>query len=749
MDFGITAPLTKTIQEMSNVGRASIIAKFLFHLLSSQQKTVLIIDEAQFLDIQSWTLVEKMGRRCSHVSILLSGNIPKLMNASHFKKLSKLTRFVNIKLQPLDPGEVLSLCVKKSRGSNWPDHVIQMICEQSNGHPKHCVALVETLLITKKVQKKEGGELVFADDELIRKTIFAHQANSQMAKVAAFDGLDQLSKYLVKIAAVFERHFTFDYLASILPFALKKEKGAVKAAWVSLCNNGWFQSDNFDDRKSDWLHDVNNAFGNLMQRGQFQTFSFSDSEVQRVVYDLIPEGTLRKELHLEAAHCLYNFLEDDLQSVFPLLCYHFQVGGDEEEELKMAQMSAAGFMREGSLEEAVIKWERVLLLSETSEFAMFEGFEKEEGVAGWCMCLAECHYVLGSFESCRREVLKALEWLKVDCNDGVGVEDVQKSICSLAKKHAWAVFKGSDKGEKINQKNDKLGTSTDVKALGRLFLLSAVDLDYEGYCRYGLALMERFVSQKTPQGNTMACFVSLLLQQVIENPGMVIKKAFNTLEKKAMSSYEETQNMFKVPTWAYLHSLSSIFYFGSDLVKSNKWALDGFNGFQLLSNTSGQIESLFCLCHCDHSMLNAGSDVRLQTLRGIGEAVKNRSAVIWWCTLAVGNYGSLVSQVAEAGDLERIRDVLLVLREINGDDASGRLEPLPTCFKISALASEAFASLVVGEVGCGQCAVDCAIKSLELMRKATLPVAFMKEAFITTAEVFLFLHKENQAIENR
>jgi|TARA_B110000971_G_C19997850_1_gene495218 hypothetical protein len=38
MDLGITAPLTSAILKMSNIVRAQIISKFMFHLLSSQEK---------------------------------------------------------------------------------------------------------------------------------------------------------------------------------------------------------------------------------------------------------------------------------------------------------------------------------------------------------------------------------------------------------------------------------------------------------------------------------------------------------------------------------------------------------------------------------------------------------------------------------------------------------------------------------------------------------------------------------------
>jgi len=117
---------------------------------------------------------------------------------------------------------------------------------------------------------------------------------------------------LLKIAAVFERYFAFDYLASILPYNLKKDTVVVKAAFVGLCSNGWFQPDNFEGtslRGGNSDNETDSYINLLKKDSNLKTFSFCESGVQQIVYELIPESTTRKELHIETAHCLYNFFE--------------------------------------------------------------------------------------------------------------------------------------------------------------------------------------------------------------------------------------------------------------------------------------------------------------------------------------------------------------------------------------------------------------------------------------------------------
>ena len=147
--------------------------------------------------------------------------------------------------------------------------------------------------------------------------------------------------------------------------------------------------------------------------------------------------------------------------------------------------------------------------------------------------------------------------------------DAKDLLPGYIKKHAWLMFKEKQGEKKYDRKDDKLATNTEVKVLGRLFLLSAMDLNLDDYLSAGIGLLEILVGLGSEQGNVMGCFVSMLLQQTVAKPGMVIKKGFSTLCNKAMGSFENT-GLFKIPTWAYLSSLSSVYWFGSNLEKSTK-----------------------------------------------------------------------------------------------------------------------------------------------------------------------------------
>jgi hypothetical protein len=63
-------------------------------------------------------------------------------------------------------------------------------------------------------------------------------------------------------------------------------------------------------------------------------------KVLKVVYEMIPASTTRKQLHLKAAKTIKKTYVDDLGSFFPLLVHHTHLGGDMEGEIKAAQMAS-------------------------------------------------------------------------------------------------------------------------------------------------------------------------------------------------------------------------------------------------------------------------------------------------------------------------------------------------------------------------------------------------------------------------
>jgi len=113
----------------------------------------------------------------------------------------------------------------------------------------------------------------------------------------------------------------------------------------------------------------------------------------------------------------------------------------------------------------------------------------------------------------------------------------------------------------------------------------------------GAILLKMLLECNSHQGNILACFVSLLLRIHVKE-GMLVSKALSLIEAKAMASFAVTK-IFKPISWAGINALCSLIYIGKDVAKAVKHAGTAYKSFQSQNSSTGQLESLLCLCCCE------------------------------------------------------------------------------------------------------------------------------------------------------
>jgi len=430
----------------------------------------------------------------------------------------------------------------------------------------------------------------------------------------------------------------------VLPFAMTRESEIPKKLFVKLCEQGWFTNDNYEDKVSFWLFwistvtpptsstthlilfnfqtfaQINNKVKDLTisyaqlfeNNGTMTTFSFSDAKAQMLFYDLIPAATTRKKLHLEAMNTLKEFFDDDLQSIFPLLAWHANKGGDEEAELFFLHKSCLDAVRLGQIEDAVLKLERAIEIAKRSKFKKFDkcssNFTIAKQMSGWYLSLGECQYVLGRVKGSKDSLMSVcehMEW-KTCIDNSCVVEQNSKTILELLTKVIKSIgYTMSSLGDhsklKLDRKNDVLSNQK-FRCLGRLLIIAALELDQSRFNELGVVVLQELADLKTVQGNLCACFVSLLFLDQLEGGGMLslTGKAMQIVEKAAMSAFDDPK-MFPPITWAGANALCSIFFFGKDVERASKFANDAYEKCQHLSSSTGQLESLLCICCCEQA----------------------------------------------------------------------------------------------------------------------------------------------------
>jgi len=776
MDLGVTAPLTKAIQEMSIIYRSQILAKFLFHLLSAQERCVIFIDDVQFLDPSSWKLLEKLSKRCNHLCLVLSGDAGKLESSNaaaaftnQIKKIKNIKRSVVIDLPNFSRDEVgaaaANICTgMRGAGAAWPDHVLDLIYESTQGHPKESSNIVNALLREKKVVW-EGGELSVSDSDSIRKVIKDNAAGSQSAILDRYGALDEIGREIVNGASVFEEHFSIDILTELLPFALKRDRSLPEKTFNALCDMNWFIADNFEDRAyvaAQKNSDIGHSFLAARENGSTaKTFSFTEPKTQKIVYGLLDEEK-KKTTHIQCLRSLRTYFEDDLQSMFPVLALHAFKGGNKEDEIFLLHKAAADSLRLGLLEDAEKKFTRILVLAQTSKFKKFDKVTAEQFTipiqkASWNLSLAECRYILGKIDLTKTNLLAACDLLEVDTNVHENAAESVKEIKKCIKALGWELSAlGGHSKLKVDAKLDTMA-KVKYRVLGRLFVISALDLDEKKFLEYGSIFLKSLLEENTRQANLIACFLVLLLRCSVDS-GIVLGKWIGVIEQTAFACFsgtKESKRDFKQISWAGLNTLLSTYLCGKDVAKAASHASDAYGSFQMLNSSTGQLESMICMYNCEQALNSTYSHTVERNsglVRKFGDNVGNSLAHIWASSFSIKK-GRLVHGCADADEMGRIKQIVDNCRRYtkihntdlfepeSGAEGSG-LGSKPKSVQLEAWVCECVAALKVQESS--EVAYECAIEGLNIIQGSPITVfsGFLKEAYFVICETFLFVYKE-------
>ena len=783
IDIGITAPLSSAIQEMSSLVRANTLDKLFYYILSAQRNAVIIVDNAQYLDMNSWSLLEKLARRSRASSIFFSGKKSLMERAPSLKRALSSSKAVVIELSPLDKSSLGTMTSYMCKGGKWPKRLLEMILDNTFGVPEQCAKVIEMLLRSKLVEVVEEGKgkdgkeaiLRFAEDATILQCITSFAQGAETRMVEQFDNLDKMSQVMIQIASVFGSYFTVEMITELLPFVHRKDNAKIKSSFIALCASDWFRPDNANERKKfSAQNDLKELFEDFLKSKGTKTFSFADERTRTTAYGTILV-TERMKLHSEAAECITSTWFDDLQAVFPMLAMHYKEAHAPEEEVKALQMAASGFVRTGYLEQAVISYNRMIELSETVKFTKFERFDKGETLAAWNLTLAQCEFMLGHLSEVKTALNASLQWLqisgkkKVTLNSSLGTKDLNKIFVSLGK----GLFMKTPPA-KVSLKGDKLNTSA-VKALGFLLFVSMLDSDEDNVVLYGVHLLKELIDAQSPQGTYAAVVVCHVLARFAR--GWMGKKACSFICGKT-DVLLNNQKWYKEGSWASLCLLSSFEHYGSKIKKSKQLADEVLDKLQNMGSVIGHMEALM-LVTSSEIMLGekAAVDMHCVAFKSIGSLQKNPIAIVWesMCRCRKFEIGSML---LEAEEYEEVRRTLKNIRKVTKakgglaertddertEDESARnseglsddelvrrdLEKLPKTIQVQAHMVEATCVLILGmnEADFWTISFESCSRAVDIMEQCNFLSACCLDSFFGIACVPLYLIREATNPEN-
>lgn len=295
--LGTSVPENEWTKSLDGKTRKQILFDALVRLTLERTKraaTYLIFDDVHWMDQSSLELFLQLSRQLSKHPLLLALVYRRELEV---KELDGTENHDRISLGELKKEDALSLASAHLEIAGLPEEVGKLVWEKSRGNPLYLQELIHSL--------RDSGHLVFNHQEKrwelsSRPEEIEIPDSVQNVIMARIDKLDEIGRKVIKTASVIGRVFSFDTLASVLPFDLAE--GELRE-WLGYL-------DRLD------LVPVKETESSLQ-------YVFRHALTQEVAYGLLPFAQ-KGNLHLKIGDHYEKKFKDSLEEKCELLAHHYE-----------------------------------------------------------------------------------------------------------------------------------------------------------------------------------------------------------------------------------------------------------------------------------------------------------------------------------------------------------------------------------------------------------------------------------------
>jgi class 3 adenylate cyclase/tetratricopeptide (TPR) repeat protein len=302
-DNGLTA-------EMSGEVRASNTNDLLLRLLAAlpwqaqaREKTLIVLEDAQWLDSASWALARRVSRDLPGVLLVIASRPLGEPQPADYVKLVQESRTAVVQISSLSRDDTAELMRARLDVPAIADDVVAFVHSRSEGNPffseELAYALRDSGLIT-----AEGGTCRFVVDIGDLSTLLPGTIEDVIA--TRIDQLPPQHQMTLKVASVIGRLFAFRTLRDVHPI---------------------------EEDKSHLIEHVTNLERLDLTRLEIPepdlTYIFKHIITHQVTYNLMLFAQ-RRQLHRAVAEWYERVHAADLSTHYPLLAYHWEqaIGGE-------------------------------------------------------------------------------------------------------------------------------------------------------------------------------------------------------------------------------------------------------------------------------------------------------------------------------------------------------------------------------------------------------------------------------------
>ncbi len=377
-------PESEITEQMSGQVRADNTNELLVRLLraaASRSPTLLVLDDAQWLDSASWALAELAAERVRPLVLVIASRPPGEEPPAVYRRLLRSPGVRRIQLGMLPGEEALELVCGRLGVASLPEPVRDLILEKAEGHPFFSEELGLALRDAGLLAIEDGQcSLASGVDSL---STLSLPGTVEGAITSRIDRLPAAQQLALKVASVVGRIFAFRTLRDIHPVDADRLELAEHLATLQRLD-----------------------FTRLEAPEPELTYIFKHATTREVAYNLMLYAQ-RRELHRATAEWYERSHAEDLSSFYPLLAHHWGQAGVAHKAIDYLEKSGEQALTGGAYREAVGFFVEALALDAREE----PGGSRLLRRLRWERQLGEAHLGLGNLAESREHLERALSIL--------------------------------------------------------------------------------------------------------------------------------------------------------------------------------------------------------------------------------------------------------------------------------------------------------------------------------------------------
>jgi class 3 adenylate cyclase/tetratricopeptide (TPR) repeat protein len=322
-------PDTELTAQMSGQVRADNTRELLLGLLRAavrRQPTVLILEDAHWLDSASWALALAASRQIHPLLLVVATRPLGEPLPTEYRQLLEAGDLHRLRLEGLSPQDTITLIGQRLGVTRLPDPVVALIRERAEGHPFFSEELAFALRDSGLIQISGGVCRVAPDAGDLRALDFPDTVQGVIT--SRIDRLTAQQQLTLKVASVIGRVFAYRILRDIHPIEADRARLADDLSTLARLD----------------LTPLDVPPPEL-------SYIFKHIITREVAYNLMLFAQ-RRELHRATAAWYEQAYSEDLAPFYALLAHHWSKAEVTDKALEYLEKAGAQALRTGAYQEA-------------------------------------------------------------------------------------------------------------------------------------------------------------------------------------------------------------------------------------------------------------------------------------------------------------------------------------------------------------------------------------------------------------